>query len=220
MRLFAESRKRPIRLLRLRAATAAADPLDSPRFYISLDRVGCRGPPSVIRAAASGWPCDARSRRLVGRIADEGGHLGGRPMGRMINVLALAGISAVAMTAASLAETSGKKIAFSNNYAGNSWRQAMLKSYDLVTKKAVTDKIVAAADIFTTADKEVPTQAGADPEPYPAGLRRHRHQRRVPGRSQRLCQAGLRCGDRGRLIRRDRHRALRLPRRRRLQGHG
>ena len=31
------------------------------------------------------------------------------------------------------------KIAFSNNYAGNSWRQAMLKSYDIVTKKAVAD---------------------------------------------------------------------------------
>src|SRR3954462_10479518 len=57
------------------------------------------------------------------------------------------------------AETSGKKIAFSNNYAGNSWRQAMLKSYDIVTKKAVADKVVAAADVFTTADKEVPTQA-------------------------------------------------------------
>jgi ribose transport system substrate-binding protein len=57
------------------------------------------------------------------------------------------------------ADTSGKKIAFSNNYAGNSWRQAMLKSYDLVTKKAVSDKAVAAADVFTTADKEVPTQA-------------------------------------------------------------
>jgi ribose transport system substrate-binding protein len=58
-----------------------------------------------------------------------------------------------------LAETSGKKIAFSNNYAGNSWRQAMLKSYDLVTKKAVSGKVVGAADVFTTADKEVPTQA-------------------------------------------------------------
>ena len=57
------------------------------------------------------------------------------------------------------ADTSGKKIAFSNNYAGNSWRQAMLKSYDLVTKKALADKAVAAADVFTTADKEVPTQA-------------------------------------------------------------
>src|SRR3954464_9458603 len=58
-----------------------------------------------------------------------------------------------------LADTSGKKIAFSNNYAGNSWRQAMLKSYDIVAKKAVADKVVAAADVFTTSDKEVPTQA-------------------------------------------------------------
>src|SRR5690349_17151044 len=57
------------------------------------------------------------------------------------------------------ANTSGKKIAFSNNYAGNSWRQAMLKSYGIVTKKAVADHVVAAADVFTTADKEVPTQA-------------------------------------------------------------
>ena len=57
------------------------------------------------------------------------------------------------------ADTSQMRIAFSNNYAGNSWRQAMLKSYDLVTKKAVADKIVGAADIFTTADQEVPTQA-------------------------------------------------------------
>jgi ribose transport system substrate-binding protein len=35
----------------------------------------------------------------------------------------------------------------------------MLKSYGIVAKKAVADKIVAAADIFTTADKAVPTQA-------------------------------------------------------------
>jgi ribose transport system substrate-binding protein len=67
---------------------------------------------------------------------------------------------ALAATAgAALADTSKMKIAFSNNYAGNSWRQAMLKSYDIVTKKAVADGIVAAADVFTTADKEVPTQA-------------------------------------------------------------
>lgn len=57
------------------------------------------------------------------------------------------------------ADTSGKRIAFSNNYAGNSWRQAMLKSYDIVTKKAVEDGVVATADVFTTADQEVPTQA-------------------------------------------------------------
>jgi ribose transport system substrate-binding protein len=71
--------------------------------------------------------------------------------------LAVLGVGVIAATAS--ADTSGKKIAFSNNYAGNSWRQAMLKSYDIVTKKAVADGVVTAADVFTTADKEVPTQA-------------------------------------------------------------
>jgi len=60
---------------------------------------------------------------------------------------------------AAQADTSDKKIALSNNYAGNSWRQAMLKSWDKVTKKAVEDKIVAAADPFTTAENQVTEQA-------------------------------------------------------------
>src|SRR5215475_10254353 len=71
----------------------------------------------------------------------------------------VAAIAAIALIGAARAETKNARIAFSNNYAGNSWRQAMLKSYDIVTKKAVADGIVAAADVFTTADKEVPTQA-------------------------------------------------------------
>ncbi len=78
---------------------------------------------------------------------------------RHAKVLLSAAIAALFSTGVSHADTSQKKIAFSNNYAGNSWRQAMLKSYDIVTKKAVADKVVAAADVFTTADKEVPTQA-------------------------------------------------------------
>jgi ribose transport system substrate-binding protein len=57
------------------------------------------------------------------------------------------------------AATNTKRIAFSNNYAGNSWRQAMLKSFGTVAKGAVAGKIVAAADIFTAADTSVPTQA-------------------------------------------------------------
>jgi ribose transport system substrate-binding protein len=64
-----------------------------------------------------------------------------------------------AASTASFADTSSMKIAFSNNYAGNSWRQAMLTSYGMVSEKAVADKVVAASDVFTTADKEVPTQA-------------------------------------------------------------
>ena len=67
-------------------------------------------------------------------------------------------VLALAATAAQ-ADTSGKRIALSNNYAGNSWRQAMLQSWDQAGKAAVADKAVAAADTFTTADKEVPTQA-------------------------------------------------------------
>ena len=69
----------------------------------------------------------------------------------------LAGIVLIGVAHADTKEN--MRIAFSNNYAGNSWRQAMLKSYDIVTKKAVADGVVAAADVFTTADKEVPTQA-------------------------------------------------------------
>jgi len=79
-------------------------------------------------------------------------------MSRILSTLALAAASA-GCAAAAHADTSDKKIAFSNNYAGNSWRQAMLKSYDIVTQQAVKDHVVAAADVFTTADKEVPTQA-------------------------------------------------------------
>ena len=73
--------------------------------------------------------------------------------------LVLGALVAILATTTAYADTSGMRIAFSNNYAGNSWRQAMLKSYDLVTKKAVADKVVGAADVFTTADQEVPTQA-------------------------------------------------------------
>ena len=77
----------------------------------------------------------------------------------MKKLFVLGALAATLASGTALADTSGKKIAFSNNYAGNSWRQSMLKSYDIVTKKAVADKVVGAADVFTTADQEVPTQA-------------------------------------------------------------
>jgi len=60
---------------------------------------------------------------------------------------------------AALADTSDKRIALSNNYAANSWRQAMLASWDTVTKQAVADGVVAAADAFTTAENQATEQA-------------------------------------------------------------
>src|ERR1700730_17696644 len=74
--------------------------------------------------------------------------------------LLLVALAGIALLTPARADTKSMRIAFSNNYAGNSWRQAMLKSYDIVTKKAVADKVVCAAYVFTTADKEVPAEAG------------------------------------------------------------
>lgn len=66
-------------------------------------------------------------------------------------------IAASAMTAH--ADTSDARIALSNNYAGNSWRQAMLESWDKVTSQAVADGIVAEAPAFTTAENQATEQA-------------------------------------------------------------
>jgi ribose transport system substrate-binding protein len=74
----------------------------------------------------------------------------------------LIGATAIVLALASaqaFADTKDKKIALSNNYAGNSWRQAMLKSWDKVTKPAVASGIVAAADAFTTSENQVTEQA-------------------------------------------------------------
>ncbi|MDO5642021.1 MAG: substrate-binding domain-containing protein, partial [Paracoccus sp. (in: a-proteobacteria)] len=61
--------------------------------------------------------------------------------------------------AGAFADTADKKIALSNNYAGNSWRQAMLESWARVTGQAVADGVVAAADAFTTAENQATEQA-------------------------------------------------------------
>ena len=72
------------------------------------------------------------------------------------------GVTALASCIASsvsLADTSDKRVALSNNYAGNSWRQAMLGSWEKVTAAAVADGIVAEARAFTTAENQVTEQA-------------------------------------------------------------
>ena len=75
-------------------------------------------------------------------------------------MLALAAVGVcVAAGSAQAEDTSGKRIALSNNYAGNSWRQAMLRSWEDVTGQAVNDGVVAAADAFTTAENQVTEQA-------------------------------------------------------------
>src|SRR5690606_26988416 len=72
---------------------------------------------------------------------------------------ALAALVMLAAPSMAQEDTSDKRIALSNNYAGNSWRQAMLTSWARVTEPAVADGVVAAADAFTTAENQVTEQA-------------------------------------------------------------
>lgn len=75
-------------------------------------------------------------------------------------MLATAAIAlSVAGMSGAVADTSGKKIALSNNYAGNSWRQSMLKSWEKNASAAVEGGVVAAGDAFTTAENQATEQA-------------------------------------------------------------
>jgi ribose transport system substrate-binding protein len=75
------------------------------------------------------------------------------------NALVLSALTVILASSTALADTSDKRIALSNNYAGNSWRQAMLESWATVTGPAVEQGIVAAADAFTTAENQATEQA-------------------------------------------------------------
>jgi ribose transport system substrate-binding protein len=77
----------------------------------------------------------------------------------MTKGLILGALALALTTGTALADTSDKRIALSNNYAGNSWRQAMLESWAKVTGPAVEAGIVAAADAFTTAENSATEQA-------------------------------------------------------------
>ena len=67
-------------------------------------------------------------------------------------------ITSTASAQVATGDTSSLKIALSNNYAGNSWRQAMLKSWSNVADVAVKQKVVAAAPTFTTAENQATEQ--------------------------------------------------------------
>ena len=62
-------------------------------------------------------------------------------------------------TGAIAKDTSGMRIALCNNYAGNSWRQSMLKSWETATKYAVEKGIIKEAKAFTTGENSETEQA-------------------------------------------------------------
>ncbi len=77
----------------------------------------------------------------------------------LLGAAAIAVSAGVASAESHLSETSDMRIALSNNYAGNSWRQAMLQSWEEVAGKAVENGVVAAADAYTTSENQATEQA-------------------------------------------------------------
>ncbi len=76
----------------------------------------------------------------------------------VITAAAVLALSAVAPVLAQDGDTSDKRVAFSNNYAANSWRQAMLKSWEELSQQVVADGVVAAADVRTTPENDATLQ--------------------------------------------------------------
>lgn len=72
-------------------------------------------------------------------------------------LLSVAAIAAA--TSAAQADTSDKRIALSNNYAGNSWRQSMLQTFEEIGQQTVSDGVVAAVDAYTTSENQATEQA-------------------------------------------------------------
>ena len=54
------------------------------------------------------------------------------------------------VAAPAMADATDKRLALSNNYAGNSWRQAMLESWEKVTSRAVADGLMAGEERLAT----------------------------------------------------------------------
>jgi ribose transport system substrate-binding protein len=72
--------------------------------------------------------------------------------------LILAASAAYAQDGVANGDTSAKRIALSNSYAGNSWRQQMLKTWNSATAQAKTDHLIKDAKVVN-ANASAPEQA-------------------------------------------------------------
>ena len=77
----------------------------------------------------------------------------------LLGAASLAMAAGLAQAESHASATADKRIALSNNYAGNSWRQAMLQTWEEVGEQAVADGMLAAADAYTTAENQATEQA-------------------------------------------------------------
>ena len=117
-------------------------------------------------------------------------------------------------------DTSQMKIAFSNNYAANSWRQAMLRSWDENAAQEVADQRRGRADVRTTPENDATLQqqqlSDMILEGYNAIVINAANPESLNSVIEEACAQGIP------VVSFDgtRDRRLRLPRRGRLRGHG
>ncbi|CAN7764671.1 ABC transporter substrate-binding protein [Caballeronia sp. LjRoot31] len=78
---------------------------------------------------------------------------------RAVVALAIGAATSTVYAQVATGNTSQAKIALSNNYAGNSWRQAMLKSWDNASAAAIKAGTIAGAPAFTTSGNQITEQA-------------------------------------------------------------
>lgn len=71
---------------------------------------------------------------------------------------ALAGVARAADTGIATGDTSNKKIALSNSYAGNSWRQQMLKTWERASADAIAAHLIKTTKVVN-ANASAPEQA-------------------------------------------------------------
>lgn len=71
-------------------------------------------------------------------------------IGALLSCTTLATTGARAEDGVAKGDTSAKKIAFSNSYAGNSFRQVMIKSFEEMGAKAVADKQIAGTAVVSS----------------------------------------------------------------------
>ena len=91
-------------------------------------------------------------------------------MKRLVGGAAVVALLGATLVSAQAADTSGKRIALSNNYAGNSWRQAMLQSWAEAGKIAIAEQAAGRGRYLHDAGQGSDDPGGAGAEPHPAGL--------------------------------------------------
>ncbi len=76
-----------------------------------------------------------------------------------LSVAMMLGVGFVGVQASKAADTSEKRIAFSINYAGNTFRQQMIHAFEETAAQAVSDHMIAEGKVFVTSENSVTEQA-------------------------------------------------------------